>query len=105
MPADHNAIEVRLVGILDEMIQDWDLELDDSIGPETRLMTDLEFESIDVVQFAVSIEQAFAQKDLPFEKLFMSEGDYVEELTVSQVAKFLSENVSIAEAPRLVGTG
>ena len=39
-----------LVAILSDMTTDWDLDLPDGITPETRLMADLAFESIDVVQ-------------------------------------------------------
>lgn len=86
---DSNDIQSVVISVLEEMTQDWDLELSDGLNGETRLMADLAFESIDVVQFVVSLEQAFNRKGLPFEKLFMRDGDYVEDLNVHEVVRFL----------------
>lgn len=82
-------IEPRVITVLNDVTMDWDLELPDGIGSSTRLMEDLGFESIDVVQLVVSLEQEFERKSLPFEQLFMKDGDYVPELTVEQVTVFL----------------
>jgi acyl carrier protein len=65
----------------------------DNIALSTGLMGDLEFESIDVVQFAVALEQAFGAEGLPFENLFMKDGDYVDEITVDDVVRFLEPNL------------
>ena len=46
-----------LVEILEDMIADWDMDLDDPLGANTRLIIDLGFESIDVVQFIAAIEE------------------------------------------------
>ncbi len=87
-------IEVKVVDVLNELTQDWDLELPQGIGPRTMLLDDLEFESIDVVQFAVSLELAVGRKGLPFEKLFMKDGDYVDDVVVSQVVDFLEHELN-----------
>ena len=92
-PLSKETIQPRVISVLEEVTSDWDLDLADGIGPNTRLMEDLGFESIDVVQLVVSLEQAFERKSLPFEKLFMKDGDYVPELTVDQVTGFLAENL------------
>ncbi len=93
MSADKATIETGVISVLNNMTQDWDLELEGGIGPTTRLMEDLGFESIDVVQLAVSLEQHFGRKGLPFEKLFMRDGDYVDDLHVNEVVDFLSTNL------------
>jgi acyl carrier protein len=82
-------ILAKVIAVLEDMTQDWDLELPNGINGDTRLMVDLSFESIDVVQFVVSLEQSFSRKGLPFEKLFMRDGDYVDDLQVSEVVAFL----------------
>jgi len=87
-------IEQKIISVLNDMTTDWELDSDAGIGPETGLMNDLEFESIDVVQFAVGLEQAFDQKGMPFEQLFMLDGDYVDEIKVSQVTDFVAANIS-----------
>ena len=86
---DKQAIVRDLIAMLEEITSDWDLAFSGGIGPETRLIADLQFESIDVVQLVVAIEERFQRRDLPFEKLLMTDGHYVEELHVSQVADFL----------------
>jgi len=86
---DQVEIETRVVNVLQQTVADWDVELPDGITSATRLMQDLNFESIDVVQFAVGLEQEFGQRGLPFEKLFMQDGQYVEDVTVSEIAHFV----------------
>lgn len=85
-------IQSRVVAVLEEMTRDWDLDSSDGIGVETGLMEDLAFESIDVVQLVVALEKEFNCKGLPFEKLFMNEGDYVDEILVKDVVAFLNTN-------------
>jgi acyl carrier protein len=56
-------------------------------------MEDLAFESIDVVQLVVALEKNFERKGLPFEQLFMRDGDYVNELEVKEIVEFLHKNL------------
>lgn len=84
----------NLVGILEDMTSDWEATYDGGIRPETRLIADLGFESIDVVQLVVAIEEAYQSRSLPFEKLLMADGRYVDELAVSQVVDFLVSNLN-----------
>jgi acyl carrier protein len=94
------SLQAKVVGVLNDMTQDWDMELDGGIGGDTRLVADLAFESIDFVQFAVSIEQAVSTTGLPFEKLFMKDGEYIDDLSVTQVVEFLQLELP-AVAPRV----
>jgi acyl carrier protein len=86
-------IQSRVIVVLEDMTADWELDSTEGIEPQTRLMEDLAFESIDVVQLVVAIEKEFNRKGLPFEKLFMHEGDYVDEILVKEVVDFLMENL------------
>jgi acyl carrier protein len=79
-----------LLEILEDMIADWDMDLDAPLGPDTRLIADLNFESIDVVQFVAAIEEHFRNRAIPFEELVMQDGRYVDEITVSTVRDFLA---------------
>jgi acyl carrier protein len=81
-------------GILKNMTSDWDLDYSGGITPDTSLIADLTFESIDVVYFVVAIEQQFERRDLPFEKLLMINGRYVDDLRVAQVVDFLFEHLN-----------
>lgn len=87
-------IQEELTHILKDMTADWDLEFTGPIGPETGLISDLGFESIDVVQFIVAIEERFKQRGLPFEDLLMSEGRYVDEIRLSDAVNFLSTHLN-----------
>ncbi len=78
-------------GILQNMTADWDTSFDGGVTAATRLIGDLSFESIDVVQFIVALEEHFNRRDFPFEKLLMQDGRYVEELTVGEVVEFLHQ--------------
>jgi acyl carrier protein len=86
---DRPAIESKVIAVANETVEDWGLDLPGGITRDTKLMEDLDFESIDIVQFAVAIERAFDRKGLPFEKLFMKDCAYVEDITISEVTSFL----------------
>jgi acyl carrier protein len=86
-------IEAQVIAVLENMTADWELENDGKIDQSTRLMEDLAFESIDVVQLVVALEKKFERKGLPFEQLFMREGDYVDELEVTEIVEFLQKNL------------
>ncbi len=84
-------IESTVIAVLEDMTADWDLDFSGGINSQTRLIEDLAFESIDVVQLVVALEQNFDRRDIPFEKLVMQEGDYVEEILVRDVVGFLED--------------
>jgi len=86
---DRPGIERKVIAVANETVADWDLDLPGGITRNTKLMEDLSFESIDIVQFAVGIERAFNRKGLPFERLFMKDGAYVDDITISEVTEFL----------------
>jgi acyl carrier protein len=83
----------RVVQILTDMTGDWDLDLQGTIDPDTKLMHDLAFESIDIVELVVAIEENFGTRRIPFEKLLMVDGRYVDDLTVGQLADFVADHV------------
>ncbi|QFT64318.1 acyl carrier protein [Roseivivax sp. THAF30] len=90
------ALQSVVTSVLEETVQDWDLEIEGGIGAGTTLIEDLEFESIDVVQFCVAIEQKLGRKGLPFEKLFIQDGAYVDDVSVTDVVGFLQEELQAA---------
>jgi acyl carrier protein len=84
----------KLTSILEDMTSDWELDYSGGIIPDTGLIGDLSFESIEIVQLMVAIEQQFDIKNLTSEKLLMRDGKYVPELTVSEIANFLNEEIN-----------
>ena len=93
--AQINADEIvtRVAGILNEMTSDWDLADNQPIGRNTHLVADLAFESIDIVQLIVAVEETFGKRNLPFDKLLMADGRYVEDISVGEVADFLKAHL------------
>ena len=79
--------------ILTDMTSDWDIDFSGGITPDTNIIADLQFESIDVVQFIVQLEGKFQRKDLPFEKLLMVDARYRDDFTVQEVVDFLHQNL------------
>ena len=82
-----------VTGILKDMMSDWEGAFDSEIEPQTLLIADLGFESIDVVEFLVALEEHFGRRDLPVAQLVMPDGRYVDDLTVDQVVQFLSKHL------------
>lgn len=48
------------------------------------------------MQFCVAIEQKLGRKGLPFEKLFIQDGAYVDDVSVTDVVGFLQEELQAA---------
>lgn len=84
----------NLIDILEDMTLDWDMDFDSSIGPDTRLIADLAFESVDVVQFVVAIEEHFQRRGMPWEEFLMIDGRYVDEIRVGDTVVFLYRNLN-----------
>lgn len=82
-------ILTNITEILQDMTADWDTDFSGPIGPETKLVDDLGFESIDIVQFIVAIEERFKRRGLPWEEILMSDGRYVDEIKVGDTAALL----------------
>lgn len=80
-----------ILAILTDMTADWDMPHTGAIQLDTRLMADLAFESIDVVQLVVAIEGHLQRRHLHFEQLLMVDGRYVQELQVHEIVDFLAK--------------
>ena len=91
--ANQNEILDNLVDILEDMIADWDTDMNEPMGGQTRLIADLGFESIDVVQFITAIEEHFRCRTIPFEQLVMQDWRYVDEITVGSTVTFLQKHL------------
>jgi acyl carrier protein len=89
-----NGTTETVVQILTDMTGDWDLGLQGGIDRDTKLMHDLAFESIDIVELVVAIEEKFGTRKIPFEKLLMVDGRYVDDLSVGQIAEFVADHLS-----------
>jgi acyl carrier protein len=86
-------IQVGVVNVLQNMVEEWDLDLAEPIGPDTRIIEDLGFESIDLVQLVVGIEEKFGVRGLPYEEVLMKDGAYVTEIHLSDLVDFLQRHI------------
>lgn len=93
---DRTTVEHKVIAVANDLVADWGLDLPEGITANTRLVEDLNFESIDIVQFAVGIERAFERKGLPFERLFMKDGAYVDDVTIAEMTDFLCAELAAA---------
>lgn len=81
------------ISIINEMTSDWDVGFSGGVSADTRLIEDLGFESIDVVQLVGAIEEHFQRRGLPFEEILIKDGNYVDEIRISELAEFLSRHL------------
>ncbi len=84
----------QLIEVLKDMTSDWDIDFSGEIGEGTLLVGDLAFESIDVVHLIVTLGQLYDEKDLGFERILIEDGRYVTDLSVAQIADFLTETLA-----------
>ncbi len=85
-------IGLKLREILAEFVADWGLDV--AILDSTSLVDDLEFDSIDVIQFVVAVENAFQSRNLGFQSLLMQNGRYVDDLSVGQIEAFIARKLA-----------
>jgi acyl carrier protein len=94
MDAELSKFAEIIIEIVEDLTQDWGLDLEEPISLETSLVSDLEFASVDVIQLCVAIEEYYNQSKMGFQDLLMVDGRYVDDLTVKQFAEFLNQNFS-----------
>lgn len=94
MSAELSKASEVVIEIIEDLTQDWGLDLEQAIGMETSLVGDLEFASVDVIQLCVAIEEHYNQSKMGFQELLMVDGRYVDDLRVRQFAEFLHNRIS-----------
>lgn len=85
-------IILTVIMIVEDLVQDWELNLDEAIGQETFLVNDLNFSSVDIIQLCVALEQNYERK-LGFHELLMEDGKYVGDLSIQQISIFLESKL------------
>jgi acyl carrier protein len=90
MPASSDQLVGQLSELLKDFTQDWDNEFEGEMTRDTKLLGDLGFESIDIIQLVVAIEQMVHKSKLPFNELLMRDGRYVDDLSIGQIADFVA---------------
>lgn len=90
-----DALIQPLITLLEDFTQDWDTEPDAAMNGDTRLLADLGFESIDIIQLTVALEETFGLRKVPFDQLLMQDGRYVDDLSLRQIATFLQRFINV----------
>jgi acyl carrier protein len=98
MTFDRDTLLRDVTEILDDLTQSVDKQFVGGIGLRTELIDDLGFASMDIVMLLVAIEGRYGIAGLPFEELLMTDGEYVQHLTVQHIVDFLGRTLSDAEA-------
>ena len=83
-------IQDEIAAILREMTKGWDLDAD-SFGPETQIVSDLGFSSVDIIHLMASMEMRFNCK-LPYDEIIMQDGHYVDDLSLRELPDFDGRN-------------
>ncbi len=86
---DEETVLKDLIQILTDMTADWDTEFSGGMTADTRLVADLGFESIDVVMLIGEIQRHYQRRNLYFERLFLADGRYVDDVALGALAAFV----------------
>jgi len=87
-----------VIAVAGDITQDWGLDPGMKLGPETLLAADLEFTSIDIIQFCVALDQAYGRR-FGFQDLLMKEGSYIGDVSLGQFADFIDSRLQSQGAP------
>ncbi len=91
----HSATVSTVISTLESLVQDWDIE--DTISPATKVVADLGFESVDLIQMVGALEQAFRPRKLSLVDMLVADGRYVDDLTVGEIAEHVSRRLQANE--------
>ena len=86
-----------MLKLVQDMTQDFDLDLEGGIKPGSFFVADLDFQSTDVVELIVQIEKLYQRRKMPFQKLVLKNGKYAD-FTVGELADFLHAQLSAPAA-------
>lgn len=84
-------IDEGVIEVIKALIEDWGVEED--VTMKSRLVADLGFESIDIIQLVVALEGRFNCRGIGFDRLLMAGGRYVDDLSLEQIAGFLKNSL------------
>lgn len=85
-----------VIKIIKDVTSGFDTDYSNDLQPGSRIAADLGFESIDVVEMIVAIEEHYQRRDLPFQKLIMREGKY-QDFKIAEIADFLYNYLTAQE--------
>jgi acyl carrier protein len=88
-------IEAYVLKLLQELARDWDYST--TVGADTRLFSDLGFESLDAVVLGTAIQEHY-DRPMPFAELLAEVGQRdLRDLTVGELVGFVETHLASAE--------
>ena len=72
-------------------MQDWEVE--EPIRLKTRVVADLGFESIDLIQMIGALERAFRLPSSALVDMLVDQGRYVDDLSIEQIAACIDNRI------------
>lgn len=87
---DYDTTLTEVIAAAAGLVRDWEHAFAEPIGPHTRLVADLGCQSLDIVILIADLCRHFGCTETPFERLLRCEGKPVSDLSLAQLANFLS---------------
>lgn len=81
---------------LTELLEELDTEPPQEMGLETLLNADLGITSVDAIHLMILIEDRLEQP-LSFQELAVRDGEYVQELSIGELLKFVGDSLGLPE--------
>lgn len=85
-------IRTDVLEILQDKVRKLDPDIATRLTEETRIVGDLDFESVTIVEFCMAIGKHF-QRKLPFQNLVFRNGEF-QDFSVAELVSFLKEHLS-----------
>ena len=94
MSISYEQVLSDVLGLLDELSNDWEYE--GTVTPETGLLTDMGFESLELVVLGVAIQERY-KITIPFPEFLADLGERkVEDVFVKDLVQFIHQHVGQA---------
>lgn len=84
-PWSRDSVLRTVISTIENLVQDWDI--DEPTKPTTRVVADLHFESIDLIQMIVALEKAFSVASMSLVDLLIVDGRYLDDLTIAEITE------------------
>ena len=97
MGVDRNTVRDEVLGLLQQLAEDW--EYDSTIDEQTGLLLDMGLESLDLVVLATSLQEQF-QQEMPFTTFFADLGQREQpDVTAGEWVDFVYSHLNGAGQP------
>lgn len=91
MRPERDVIDAHVRELLEQLAGDWDVSR--PVGPDTRLFTELGFESLDAVVLGTAIQEHY-QRAMPFAELLAELGQQQRDLSVRELVDFVHAHLA-----------